>query len=572
MSISDVEWWFSDRDNALRRAMEAEAAARARSNARHRSQIRQLTSQLQGVGSDLRVQLNALQSAFVAFVELDALRQQLAQTPDLLKMRGWALADLETLTEGGIPPERPDVEGHWLPPAVAALRPDGSLDPRLAAVARERDDVRTRRLHVLARAALGQGAAVAAEIPELMQIRVTRPEPTNRSLGSLRLATDKPERRTWDEGQVALWGAVLRGAFGPQALPLLLPVLQEALASDERNDEWLRRLSDSDTVKTALTATAAANEALADAIEEVAPISASATAGSEDTRWRMRLTDLRRFTGTLGSPVEEPEPEADAEPETVVDEVRVVTPEEAWSDTQGALLGAAAGVIQSESDHDLDAMLASLARLERRFEDPLGPAPADEEPAAHDVAELVRATAADEHASPRDRRLMWQAITCGWQGQLAEAAEAPAPRPEALAGRSHGIDVTAKGYSTSDVRRREQVLEERFGLSLPQRHALPIMVTGGVLAVLGLVLLFAGFSVPTSLTLLAVGIAVAIAGHHFRTTRQASERSRLAEGDVRSQVERLHEKLAASHQRAVEEHEAEVAAAQRALRAVRRLG
>ena len=156
--VNDSEWfWASEygRDRLLREELEAQAGALAASRARQQRDTSKLRSELRNMQGSLEARLNALTNAFVAFVELDGIRKQLAAFPQHAEARRCAFQDLQVLLDGGVPPRRPDVDGYWLPPAMSALRPDGSVDPEQAALARQRDPHAAPVFLATARAAFG---------------------------------------------------------------------------------------------------------------------------------------------------------------------------------------------------------------------------------------------------------------------------------------------------------------------------------------------------------------------------------------------------------------------------------
>lgn len=165
MTIDDTSWWWSGdfgRDRQLRRALEDQAASAAYTRAQQARAVSSLRSELEGMRGNLEARVSALTRSFLAFVELDSIRQRLSDEPEFLDARRSAHRDLEALLEGRPPQERPDVAGYWVVPAVAALRPDGSVDQARAAEARSRDAAGTHRFHAAARAALGHGRGADA--------------------------------------------------------------------------------------------------------------------------------------------------------------------------------------------------------------------------------------------------------------------------------------------------------------------------------------------------------------------------------------------------------------------------
>ncbi len=217
--MGDNWFWLSDRgrDKRLRDELANQAMAAAAARARQRRETTNLRSDLMARHSSLESRLTALTNAFLAYVELDALRDELASFAGNAEARRAALDDLDTLLTGEVPSERPDVEGYWLPPAVAALWPDGSIDAGRAALAHERDSHAATEFIVVARAMLGAGAVVAGELPGLLH-------------------TDEEGR--WEQWQVLVWVSVLRGAFGPAALSQLDATLRPIIAEASDWADW----------------------------------------------------------------------------------------------------------------------------------------------------------------------------------------------------------------------------------------------------------------------------------------------------------------------------------------------
>ena len=223
--VSETFWLWQHADATVRglqkqvKELKQQAEVTAVSSARQRRETSKLRSDLKNMRGSLETRLNALTNAFVAFVELDGIRAQLAAFPQQAEARRFAFQDLGVLLDGESPPQRPDVEGYWLPPAMAALRPDGSVDPDLAAVASQRDPGAAPVFLTIAQAALGAGSTVAAKLPGL-------------------LAPD--EDGTWATWQLLVWGAVLHGAFGAAALATLQPTFQPLLPDAADWLEWAK--------------------------------------------------------------------------------------------------------------------------------------------------------------------------------------------------------------------------------------------------------------------------------------------------------------------------------------------
>ena len=363
--VNNSEWfWASEygRDRLLREELEAQAGALAASRARQQRDTSKLRSELRNMQGSLEARLNALTNAFVAFVELDGIRKQLAAFPQHAEARRCAFQDLQVLLDGGVPPMRPDVDGYWLPPAMSALRPDGSVDPEQAALARQRDPQAAPVFLATARAAFGAGEAVAAELPKLLT---------------------PDDQGTWAEWQLLLWGATLRGAFGPAALTTLTATFRPLIASADNWLEWARSQAGTNDAK--------ALDWVTSQLEELAPRGTP----EQETGWTATGTGRPDFvirgSGRIWDASNRPEPE----PEETAVVVEETTPEEnAWESTRAMLVRVMQVHIRggSESEH---ALLARAELLEEQFNNPLGASKLpDEVPEKrHIVIDALRQTA-----------------------------------------------------------------------------------------------------------------------------------------------------------------------------------
>ena len=373
--VNNSEWfWASEygRDRLLRKELEAQAEALSASRVRQQRDTSKLRSELRTMQGSLEARLDALTNAFVAFVELDGIRKQLAAFPQHTEARRYAFQDLQVLLDGGIPPQRPDVDGYWLPPAMAALRPDGSVDPEQAALARQRDPHTAPVFLATAQAAFGAGETVVAELPKL-------------------LAPD--DQGTWAEWQLLLWGATLRGAFGPAALTTLTATFRPLITSADDWLEWARAQAGADN--------ATALEWVTSQLEEFAPRPTS----EQETGWTATRTGRPDFvirgSGRFRDTSSRLEPEPEPEPEETPAVVKETSPEEnAWESTRAMLVRVLQVHINggSESEHEL---LARAELLEKQFNNPLGASKLpDEVPEKrHIVIDALRQTALDDHVA-----------------------------------------------------------------------------------------------------------------------------------------------------------------------------
>ncbi|GAB3925638.1 hypothetical protein GCM10011575_06150 [Microlunatus endophyticus] len=164
--ISGFDWWFRDRDYVLREnleSLEASSAAAASRSARLSSQL----SQLQG---SLEHRLNALSSAFDAYVQLGDVREQLAAFSEAATIRREALVAIGDLGDGR-PATPVDDRGtdYWVAAATNAMIARISGAPDAAGAAAVSGAEPEARLFLVAAAgALGHGAEVAHALPALL--------------------------------------------------------------------------------------------------------------------------------------------------------------------------------------------------------------------------------------------------------------------------------------------------------------------------------------------------------------------------------------------------------------------
>ena len=193
----DWSWFWAGengRDNLLRDEIEGlQSRASAASQ-----QSAQLSSQLRRLQGSIESRLQALSTAFDAYVELGDVREQLAGYPDTSAVRREALRALSVLDQGGRPePLEADAAGYWLVEATNEVIALASGEPvtRTADAAARPRDTEHEMFVVAALGWLGQGARVAERVPGLL-------------LGDGALAAP----------QVVLWRALVHGRFGDAAL------------------------------------------------------------------------------------------------------------------------------------------------------------------------------------------------------------------------------------------------------------------------------------------------------------------------------------------------------------------
>ena len=544
--VNDSEWfWASEygRDRLLREELEAQAGALAASRARQQRDTSKLRSELRNMQGSLEARLNALTNAFVAFVELDGIRKQLAAFPQHAEARRCAFQDLQVLLDGGVPPRRPDVDGYWLPPAMSALRPDGSVDPEQAALARQRDPHTAPVFLATAQAAFGAGETVVAELPKL-------------------LAPD--DQGTWAEWQLLLWGATLRGAFGPAALTTLTATFRPLITSADDWLEWAR-------------AQASANDATAlewvtSQLEEFAP----RPTPEQETGWTATRTGRPDFvirgSGRFRDTSSRLEPEPEPEPEETPAVVKETSPEEnAWESTRAMLVRVLQVHINggSESEHEL---LARAELLEKQFNNPLGASKLpDEVPEKrHIVIDALRQTALDDHASRQDRRSLWLLIAEAFAPVAREWQTEPEPQlPERKVSGYDSLTVGPHGIHDQTAMRtlmRRYDSQQPTGLILRGRE---IMWAGAALTAASVALLLVTRS-NWFLLLGLAGIVAALLGYKLNET--VMERLNALEASKDSLTRRVEDATkttADTYEKAKVEHEERQASASRFLTTLR---
>ena len=544
--VNNSEWfWASEygRDKLLREELEAQAGALAASRKRQQRDTSKLRSELRTMQGSLEARLDALTNAFVAFVELDGIRKQLAAFPQHTEARRYAFQDLQVLLDGGIPPQRPDVDGYWLPPAMAALRPDGSVDPEQAALARQRDPHTAPVFLATAQAAFGAGETVVAELPKL-------------------LAPD--DQGTWAEWQLLLWGATLRGAFGPAALTTLTATFRPLITSADDWLEWAR-------------AQASANDATAlewvtSQLEEFAP----RPTPEQETGWTATRTGRPDFvirgSGRFRDTSSRLEPEPEPEPEETPAVVKETSPEEnAWESTRAMLVRVMQVHIRggSESEHEL---LARAELLEEQFNNPLGASKLpDEVPEKrHVVVDVLRQTALDDHASRQDRRSLWLLIAEAFAPVAREWQTEPEPQlPERKVSGYDSLTVGPHGIHDQTAMRtlmRRYDSQQPTGLILRGRE---IMWAGAALTAASVALLLVTRS-NWFLLLGLAGIVAALLGYKLNET--VMERLNALEASKDSLTRRVEDATkttADTYEKAKVEHEERQASASRFLTTLR---
>lgn len=505
--MDDFSWfWASEwkRQKYLREELATQAEYARQAGASQRQEAVRLRTQLEGLQGDVSTKLDALSRAFAAYLEMDSVREQLAGFPNHAQARRYAHEDLARLAAGTQPPPRDDVTGYWVVPAVAALRPDGSLDAAQVAEAYRRDEAATRQFLLVARAALGVGAELTDELAAQMA------------------PADQDGVSTWQPFQVMLWAASLRGAFGPDALARLAPTIAPSLAQ-QTPQQWQESV-----VRAAGASRQADLRALTWLGEELAEVVEPVTSTAADTSWQMTWQAPR-------SAEDAEEAEESLSSEADPDAVR--------RSNQELLLGLAEHLISLGAAGERE-LLARAAQLRREVGDPLGQVgagmaeqavsalPAGSAPVANEVFR----TATDEHASLRDRRTIWAWLAPQLRQWLTDQAEQPAPEPsQSAVGSRKELVVTSQGaVDAGAVQLAKDRLATLWAPSKASSLAVPLLIAGLLTVVAG-VGLYLATQVAAWWWLTLLGAGVAFGGNHLRGARAqalqqlAAEQSRLDE-------------------------------------------
>lgn len=219
----DTRWWWSSeygRDKMLREAIRDQYQETLMLRSSMARQAGDFQKQLRNVQGSVENRLGRLTDAFLSYVRLDGIEKDLSAFVGHPSARSQARRNIQRLIDGHTPEEVADCPNYWLPPAVAALGPDGSVDPTLAERARQRNPEATGIFLTIAQAALGRGAAVLGDLPGL-------------------LAPD--EDGCWHQWQALVWSAIAMGAFGPGGLEAARGVVDDLLTGRDDWVEWLNR-------------------------------------------------------------------------------------------------------------------------------------------------------------------------------------------------------------------------------------------------------------------------------------------------------------------------------------------
>lgn len=461
MLDDETRWFFAGehkRMSMLREELIGAQSSAKRYEAARTADMKRLRSELDGLRGNLDARVTALTGAFLSFVELDSIREQLSHFPEHARARRWAANALQELVDGALPEPHPDVPGYWIIPAVSALLPDGTVDDALVAQAMKRDEEATRLFLVAARAALGRGSAVAHQLPELM------------------VTADG----VWSPEQLMLWASALRGAFGDDALPALMPLVDEELAKADDKDwrDWLISRSGMVDIVPGI-------RWLTEKLEAVTPRPQE----DEQTAWRRPRP--------VGAPdFLSPDGRADEQVEVGEEVLEAVDLADAWPDTRELLISLAERLIALGAS-DERALLERAEELRSELNPAkLSPQAAkqeeDEEPPAVEplaAVAAVRSTALDEHASPRDSRLLRRAVAKQFQSFALELSTVGTPEKPSVQVVGHNtVKATPNGIDRAALQEAERSIERDTAPPPDAALAMPLLIGGAVAVILGVAL------------------------------------------------------------------------------------
>lgn len=476
------------------------------------SDAAKMRAQIQNLSGNVEQRLDSLTRSFYSFVELDSIRQLLAAFPMNEQARRFALTDLALLQEGTRPEQRPDIDGYWLPPAIAALHPGGAVDPDLAARATGRGGDAALFLTV-ARRLLGDTSDQSQAVAVLL---------------------DGP---SWTPSQQGLWRLVLAGAFGPAALPRVMARLAKVVEEAGVDDwvAWLRTLEGSKGSGVAvLDRYAAELEAVAD------------QGDGRDDAWQVTLEpvatgDEEGFARTSVSSADDPAMARQA--------------------VEAGLAELARAVIADgdQGERDLLDRAEALRREISREE-----APSDEPAAPMDrpTLDCLRDTLVDEALSRRDRREVWRPVARVLDPWVAEQADPTLiDEPQALLSGSR-VAVTREGADEAAMRAEfRRIGREAEGEVERTRNGRPALIAGGVLAALSIVVMFFA---PGFVVLLFISLGIAFWGYSQMAT------GKRAVQDGENSVEKLRSAADSTALRLASEYESKSVARQQLVEAAER--
>ncbi len=464
------------------------------------SDAAKMRAQLQNLSGNVEQRLDSLTRSFYSFVELDSIRQLLAAFPMNEQARRFALTDLALLQEGKRPEQRPDIDGYWLPPAIAALHPGGVVDPELAARATGRGADAALFLTV-ARRLLGDTSDQSQTIAALL---------------------DGP---SWTPIQQGLWRLVLAGAFGPGALPRVMARLAAVVEGAGTDDwvAWLRGLAGGKaTDADVLTRYAEELDAVAD------------LGDGRDDSWQVSL---------------EPVAEGDDEGFARTSVSSADDPAMADQSVDAGLAELARAIIADGDQGERD-LLDRAEALRREITREEG-ASFDEEPVSptdRPTVDCLRDTLLDEAFSRRDRRQVWGPVARVLDPWVAEQADPGViEEPRAVLSGS-GIAVTREGADEAAMRAEIRRIGREADAEVERtRNGRPALIASGVFAAVSIVLMFFA---PGFVVLLFISLGIAFWGYsQMATGKRAVQDGERDVEKVRSAAESTAVRLASEYDR-----------------------
>ncbi|SEQ84240.1 hypothetical protein [Microlunatus flavus] len=429
----DWSWFWAGengRDNLLREEIEGlQSTAYAAS-----AQSARLSSQLRTLQGSIESRLQALSTAFDAYVELGDVREQLAGHPDTSAVRREALAALTVLEQGGVPEplEAPDVD-YWLVRAtheVIALASGGPAAPHGGSEGRPDQEHET--FVVAALGWLGRGEVVRDRVAPLL-------------VGDGVLAAP----------QVVLWRALTHGCF-PGALPSV-------------RDVWARDL-----------------DLQAATWDRFAATGSHADGPVQTLRWVQALVEGR------WSPTRPDSPEPVRSGDGTSSGPAVATGGGPTDDRTALrrLVEALVGMgIGSER-----ALLERARVLRARIEDPGAPEPDPQrEPPRTPVTELVQQALLEEEVAPEVRQELVTWVRPGLDAAVTGVAASVAarrPGPRTVHTELGPVEVTGAGADAGrlaalDAQAVERAASPRSAVVVPGAAAAAALLVGVVLLAVG---------------------------------------------------------------------------------------
>jgi hypothetical protein len=428
------DWWAERQQNKRLKGLEEDLGYVSASLASARSSQNRLRAELSKVSGSIEQRLNRLSSAFDAFVEISDLRVTLG----LFDAQGRVRHQAKQLLVGTpVSGDVTDVDGYWLPPALAAMLgiADGVVDAEGLALASARDARRAAVVHVLGAAVLGGRDTVPA---------VTLAE-------ALPLLTEQVPRY-----QRAVWTLAADGFFGEAGWEL----------ARRRGVDFVRGLPDEDRSKMATALRdVAATKAVVHVPKELDGNSDLLTilqAGERLTVLRTWVSDA--LEGYTGEPAAAADPLARRSLELLIDE------------------GSADELPLLARERELRAVIEGKSVESSTWDGPEG-----------STVELLRTDAADtEHPSRRALAVRAQSdLVLSLADGLATTARGAAPTQVSTKTRYGKVVVSTDGPDATSLAKAMTLVEHAGQVESQRRNvAYGAIVAGVLLVVLGIV---AGF-------------------------------------------------------------------------------